>query len=53
MKFAILWGWQVNQERGIEPQLPGFDEDESTWEGLDRITTGADEGGSGQRTAER
>ncbi len=52
MKFAILWGWQVNQERGIEPQLPGFDEDESTWEGLDRITTGADESGSGQRTAE-
>lgn len=38
MKFAILWGWQVNQARGLEPKLPGFDEDESTWEGLDRIT---------------
>ena len=23
MKFAILWGWQVNHARGIEPKLPG------------------------------
>jgi glycosyltransferase involved in cell wall biosynthesis len=38
MKFAILWGWQVNQARGIEPKLPDFDEDETTWEGLQRIT---------------
>jgi hypothetical protein len=38
MKFAILWGWGVNQERGIAPQLPDFDEEETTWEGLDRIT---------------
>jgi glycosyltransferase involved in cell wall biosynthesis len=41
MKFAILWGWQVNDARGIPPELPEFDEDESTWEGLKRIT-GAD-----------
>jgi len=34
MKFAILWGWQRNDERGIPPTLPEFDEDESTWEGL-------------------
>jgi glycosyltransferase involved in cell wall biosynthesis len=34
MKFAILWGWQKNDARGIPPQLPEFDEDESTWEGL-------------------
>ena len=34
MKFAILWGWQKNDERGIPPMLPEFDEDESTWEGL-------------------
>ena len=34
MKFAILWGWQKNNERGISPVLPEFDEDESTWEGL-------------------
>jgi glycosyltransferase involved in cell wall biosynthesis len=37
MKFAILWGWQVNHARGIEPQLPDFDEDDRTWEGLQRI----------------
>ncbi|MCG6948994.1 MAG: glycosyltransferase family 2 protein [Acidobacteria bacterium] len=34
MKFAILWGWQVNEERGIPPVLPEFDEDNNTWEGL-------------------
>ncbi len=34
MKFAILWGWQVNEARGIPPKLPEFDEDQSTWEGL-------------------
>jgi glycosyltransferase involved in cell wall biosynthesis len=34
MKFAILWGWQKNDARGIPPMLPEFDEDESTWEGL-------------------
>ena len=37
IKFAILWGWQTNAARGIEPQLPAFDEDGSTWEGLRRI----------------
>ena len=37
MKFAILWGWQVNEARGITPTLPEFDEDESTWEGLKKI----------------
>ena len=34
MKFGILWGWQVNDARGIPPMLPEFDEDESTWQGL-------------------
>ena len=34
MKFAILWGWQKNDARGIPPVLPEFDEEESTWEGL-------------------
>jgi glycosyltransferase involved in cell wall biosynthesis len=34
VKFAILWGWQVNAARGIPPKLPEFDEDEGTWEGL-------------------
>jgi glycosyltransferase involved in cell wall biosynthesis len=40
MKFAILWGWHVNQARGFEPKLPEFDEDKQTWEGLERITRG-------------
>lgn len=37
MKFAILWGWQVNDARGIPPTLPEFDEDESTWKGLKKL----------------
>jgi glycosyltransferase involved in cell wall biosynthesis len=37
MKFAILWGWQVNEARGIPPDLPEFDENQGTWEGLERI----------------
>ena len=37
MKFAILWGWQKNDERGISPTLPEFDEDDSTWEGLQEM----------------
>ena len=37
MKFAILWGWQVNDARGIPPALPDFDEDESTWQGLNEL----------------
>jgi glycosyltransferase involved in cell wall biosynthesis len=46
VKFSILWGWQVNHARGIEPKLPAFDDDESTWEGLHRIEReqGGDEG---------
>jgi glycosyltransferase involved in cell wall biosynthesis len=38
MKFAILWGWQTNDARGIPPALPEFDDDESTWDGLKEIT---------------
>ena len=38
MKFAILWGWQTNEARGIPPGLPEFDEDESTWDGLKELT---------------
>ncbi len=37
MKFAILWGWQVNQERGVSPVLPEFDDEESTWKGLEEL----------------
>ena len=38
MKFAILWGWQTNEARGIPPGLPEFDEEESTWDGLKELT---------------
>jgi len=37
MKCASLWGWEVNHKRGIEPKLPEFDENSSTWEGLRKI----------------
>jgi glycosyltransferase involved in cell wall biosynthesis len=37
IKFAILWGWQVNHERGIEPNLPDFDDEDTTWEGLEQL----------------
>lgn len=37
MKFAIMWGWQVNDARGIEPDLPPFDDDQGTWQGLERV----------------
>jgi len=37
MKFAILWGWQTNENRGIPPILPEFDEDENTWQGLKNL----------------
>jgi glycosyltransferase involved in cell wall biosynthesis len=47
MKFAILWGWQKNDARGIPPILPEFDEDESTWEGL-RELEGEDRGGTSE-----
>jgi hypothetical protein len=31
MKWALLWSWRVNAARGIEPDLPVFDEDEAVW----------------------
>jgi len=38
MKFAILWGWQTNDARGIPPGLPEFDDEEDTWDGLKELT---------------
>jgi hypothetical protein len=35
MKWALLWGWHANARRGKQPNLPIFDDDESTWRGLD------------------
>lgn len=31
MKWAVLWGWHVNDRRGRPPELPVFDESEETW----------------------
>lgn len=39
MKFAILWGWQTNHARGIEPDLPTFDDDTNTWDGLNKVSS--------------
>jgi glycosyltransferase involved in cell wall biosynthesis len=35
LKWALLWGWHVNAQRNIQPNLPIFDDDETTWRGLD------------------
>lgn len=29
MKWATLWGWQVNEQRGVRPTLPEFDDTEA------------------------
>lgn len=41
MKWSILWGWRVNEARGIAPDLPEFDDNEETWQGLDAIAEGS------------
>jgi glycosyltransferase involved in cell wall biosynthesis len=43
MKYSILWGWRTNEARGIPPALPDFDDDDSTWEGLDNLAENGDE----------
>jgi hypothetical protein len=35
LKWALLWGWHVNAARGQMPNLPIFDEDKTTWRGLE------------------
>ncbi|HEX6201797.1 MAG TPA: glycosyltransferase family 2 protein [Thermoanaerobaculia bacterium] len=35
MKWALLWSWRVNARRGIEPELPVFDEDETVWRDIE------------------
>lgn len=37
MKWSILWGWRVNEARGIAPSLPTFDDNEETWQGLEEL----------------
>jgi glycosyltransferase involved in cell wall biosynthesis len=34
LKWALLWGWHVNARRGRQPELPIFDDDETTWRDL-------------------
>ncbi len=35
LKWSLLWGWHVNAAQGRQPVLPIFDDDESTWRGLE------------------
>ena len=37
VKWSLLWGWRVNEKRGIRPALPEFDDNEETWLGLDEL----------------
>ncbi len=37
LKWSILWGWRVNEARGIAPALPTFDDNEETWQGLEEL----------------
>ena len=37
LKWSILWSWRVNEARGIQPDLPEFDDSEETWSGLDSL----------------
>jgi glycosyltransferase involved in cell wall biosynthesis len=39
LKWSYVWAWGVNLERGIEPELPSFDESDDTWRGLDELET--------------
>ncbi len=41
MKWAILWSWHINSARDVEPDLPHFDDEETTWSGLDALQEGS------------
>ncbi len=34
MKWSFVWSWREGERHGLKPNLPDFDESESTWEGL-------------------
>ncbi len=38
LKWSILWSWRVNEARGIQPDLPEFDDSEETWSGLEELS---------------
>jgi glycosyltransferase involved in cell wall biosynthesis len=35
MKWSLLWSWRVNAKRGLEPELPVFDDDETVWRDIE------------------
>ncbi len=37
-KWSILWSWQVDATRGVEPVLPEFEEGEEAWRGAEAPT---------------
>jgi glycosyltransferase involved in cell wall biosynthesis len=39
LKWSYVWSWGINQQRGIEPELPSFDESDDTWRGLEELET--------------
>ncbi len=41
MKWATLWGWRVNERRGLLPKLPPFDDAEEVWKGLEDLSAPA------------
>lgn len=41
MKWSLLWGWHVNAARGIQPDLPPFDDSEEVWRPLEDGSAGA------------
>ncbi len=41
VKWSTLWGWRVNEKRGLLPKLPPFDHDEEVWKGLEELSTPA------------
>ena len=38
LKWSILWSWRINEARGIQPDLPSFDDSEETWQGLESLS---------------
>ena len=41
LKWSFLWSWRLNERRGVEPNLPKFDDSESTWRGVDELEAGS------------
>jgi glycosyltransferase involved in cell wall biosynthesis len=37
VKWSLLWSWRVNEARGLAPSLPAFDDNEETWQGLEKL----------------